>query len=312
MTTEDENHIIRTTGKRMGQGLVIIVIVMAVGAAIAIPNWHNMAKNPPASSTIRQQPGDLQGEGTVTSINNPLITNAPQVSKKPSAAPVAGATTITILQGASVQGSPSFSPSDTKVPVDAKIVWQNKDSVPHTATSGKGPSDSTSGKIFDTKIINNDESSTPQTLKGAKVGDIIPYYCQIHPYMTAHLTVTAATGKAGAVTGSPGNITGVVKPVSATLNVLQGASIQGNPAYSPNPISIKKGDVVQVENKDSVPHTVTNGKGPDDPNSGKLFDTSIINAGESAKVDTSKLTSGQQYPFHCTVHPYMTGTLKAT
>ena len=94
--------------------------------------------------------------------------------------------------------------------------------------------------------------------------------------------------------------------------MLQGASIQGNPAYSPNPISIKKGDVVQVENKDSVPHTVTNGKGPDDPNSGKLFDTRIINAGESAKVDTSKLTSGQQYPFHCTVHPYMTGTLKAT
>jgi hypothetical protein len=70
------------------------------------------------------------------------------------------------------------------------------------------------------------------------------------------------------------------------------------------------GDVIQVVNKDSVPHTVTNGKGPEDPNSGKLFDTSIINAGESAKVDTSKLTSGQQYPFHCTVHPYMTGTLK--
>jgi plastocyanin len=101
-------------------------------------------------------------------------------------------------------------------------------------------------------------------------------------------------------------------PIGATLTVLQGASIQGNPAFSPNPVNIKKGNVVLVENKDSVPHTVTNGKGPDDPNSGKLFDTSIINAGSSAKVDTSKLTSGQQYPFHCTVHPYMTGTLKAT
>ena len=100
-------------------------------------------------------------------------------------------------------------------------------------------------------------------------------------------------------------------PIGATLTVLQGASIQGNPAFNPNPISVKKGSIVQVVNKDSVPHTVTNGKGPDDPNSGKLFDTSIINAGESAKVDTSKLTSGQQYPFHCTVHPYMTGTLKA-
>jgi plastocyanin len=101
-------------------------------------------------------------------------------------------------------------------------------------------------------------------------------------------------------------------PIGATLTVLQGASIQGNPAFSPNLVSVKKGSVVEVVNKDSVPHTVTNGKGPDDPNSGKLFDTSIINAGSSAKVDTSKLTSGQQYPFHCTVHPYMTGTLKAT
>ncbi len=312
MTTEDENQITRTTGKRMGQGLIIIVVVMAVGAAIAIPNWHNMAKNPPAASTIQQEPGNLEGSGTVTSINNPLLTNAPQQPKAPAAAPVAGATVITILQGASVQGSPNYSPSDTKVPLDAKIVWQNKDSVPHTSTSGKGPSDSTSGKIFDTKIINNGEDSTPQTLKGAKVGDVIPYYCQIHPYMTAHLTVTAAAGKAGAVTGSPGNVTGVSKPVGATLNVMQGASIQGNPAFSPNPISVKHGSVVLVENKDSVPHTVTNGKGPDDPNTGKLFDTSIINAGESAKVDTSKLTSGQQYPFHCTVHPYMTGTLKAT
>jgi plastocyanin len=104
--------------------------------------------------------------------------------------------------------------------------------------------------------------------------------------------------------------TNVSGPVGATLTVMQGASIQGNPAYNPNPISVKKGNVIQVVNKDSVPHTVTNGKGPDDPNSAKLFDTSIINAGESAKVDTSKLSSGQQYPFHCTVHPYMTGILK--
>ena len=120
------------------------------------------------------------------------------------------------------------------------------------------------------------------------------------------------TPAAGGNTTSGVSATKVSGPIGATLDIAQGASIQGNPAYSPNPVSVKKGSVIQVENKDSVPHTVTNGKGPDDPNSGKLFDTSIINAGESAKVDTSKLTSGQQYPFHCTVHPYMTGTLKAT
>jgi cytochrome c oxidase subunit 2 len=123
---------------------------------------------------------------------------------------------------------------------------------------------------------------------------------------------SAATPAAGAGTTGGASATQVSGPVGATLNIAQGASIQGNPAFSPNPVNVKKGDVVLVQNKDSVPHTVTNGKGPDDPNSGKLFDTSIINAGSSAKVDTSKLTSGQQYPFHCTVHPYMTGTLKAT
>ena len=264
-----------------------------------------MAKNPPVASSIQQKSGNLEGTGTVTSINNPLLTNAPQQSKPAPSAPVAGATTITILQGASTQGNPAFSPVNTKVPIDAKIVWQNKDNVPHTATSGKGPSDPNSAKIFDTKIINNAESSAPQTLKGVKVGDVIPYYCQIHPYMTAELTVTPASGAGGAA----GKTVAVSGP---SLSILQGASIQGNPAYNPNPISVKKGNVVQVVNKDSVPHTVTNGKGPDDANAGKLFDTSIINAGESAKVDTSKLSSGQQYPFHWTVHPYMTGILKAT
>ena len=112
----------------------------------------------------------------------------------------------------------------------------------------------------------------------------------------------SSEGTSPASGGTTGGVssTKVSGPIGATLTVAQGASIQGNPAFNPNPISVKKGSVVQVVNKDSVPHTVTNGKGPDDPNSGKLFDTSIINAGESAKVDTSKLTSGQQYPFHCT------------
>ena len=30
-------------------------------------------------------------------------------------------------------------------------------------------------------------------------------------------------------------------PIGATLTVLQGASIQGNPAFNPNSISVKKG-----------------------------------------------------------------------
>jgi plastocyanin len=98
-------------------------------------------------------------------------------------------------------------------------------------------------------------------------------------------------------------------PPAATLTIPQGASVQGNPSYEPAPITVKVGDTIAVENKDTTPHTVTNGKDATDPNMGKLFDTSIINAGDSADVVTADLKPGE-YPFFCSVHPYMTGSLK--
>jgi plastocyanin len=57
-----------------------------------------------------------------------------------------------------------------------------------------------------------------------------------------------------------------------------------------------------------MPHTVTNGKGASDATSGKLFDTSIINGGATAEIDTSSVPAGS-HPFYCMVHPYMTGTM---
>ena len=90
-----------------------------------------------------------------------------------------------------------------------------------------------------------------------------------------------------------------------SLRVLQ---VQGNPSYEPDSLTVKVGDTIAVENKDTTPHTVTNGKDATDPNMGKLFDTSIINAGDSADVVTADLKPGE-YPYFCSVHPYMTGSL---
>ena len=65
--------------------------------------------------------------------------------------------------------------------------------------------------------------------------------------------------------------------------------------YRATPISIqyeltaKKGDEVTVVNHDTVPHTVTSGTGSSDPNSAKLFDTSIINGGESATISLAQV-----------------------
>ena len=220
-----------------------------------------------------------------------------------------GTTSITILAGAATQGNPNFDPADGKVPLGNKVVWQNKDNTIHTSTSGTGASDPNSGKIFDTKFITAGSTSTPQQLKGVKVGEVVQYYCQVHPYMTAKFTVTAAAPKSGS-SASGGASTGAATAASGpVLSIPVGASTQGNPSYNPNPMTVKKGDTIQVQNKDQTPHTVTSGKGLDDPAKGKLFDTSIIAPAASAKVSTASLNSGE-YPFHCEVHPYMTGTLK--
>jgi plastocyanin len=343
MTTHDESPIIRTSKKRLAQGLAIVVITMAVGAAIAVPYWNQWAQTPPPVSTIViENPVPPEGEdeleiGTEETQEGETGAAAPSAGggAEESAAPAAG-TVVTIPSGASVQGSPDYEPDDAKVPLNDNIVWVNEDTVPHTATAGSGPEDPNSGKIFDTSIINGGEESAPVKLTGVKEGDEVPYYCQVHPYMTSTLTVGpasagGASNASGATAGNTGNAssgsenattttaaTTTASPATptptttaaaaATLTIPNGASVQGNPAYEPNPLTVKVGDTIAVENKDTTPHTVTNGKDATDPTMGKLFDTSIINAGDSAEIVAADLDPGE-YPYFCSVHPYMTGTL---
>jgi cytochrome c oxidase subunit II len=153
-------------------------------------------------------------------------------------------------------------------------------------------------------------------------------YCGLlHYNMKAKLFVEEPTAQAVDASSAPGqnasesatggstNDTSASAPsastattAAATLAIPQGASVQGNEYYDPAELSIKAGDTIAVDNQDTTPHTVTNGKDATDPNMGKLFDTSIINAGDSADVVTADLKPGE-YPYFCSVHPYMTGSL---
>ncbi|MDW0206653.1 MAG: cupredoxin domain-containing protein, partial [Nitrososphaeraceae archaeon] len=97
-------------------------------------------------------------------------------------------------------------------------------------------------------------------------------------------------------------------PAGTPLTILQGSSVQGSPDFDPDTLTVKKGDKITVTNKDTLPHTVTSGTGPTDPNSAKQFDTSIIEPAATADIETTNITAGD-YPFHCAIHPYMTGKL---
>ncbi|MEO9320568.1 MAG: hypothetical protein ABI361_07855 [Nitrososphaera sp.] len=94
---------------------------------------------------------------------------------------------IDILKGASVQGSPSYSPSPAKANSDALIKWTNQDTATHTATNGKSSDDPTSGKLFDSGFLAPGKSFSVPASKLGK-GDH-SYYCQVHPFMTSVITV---------------------------------------------------------------------------------------------------------------------------
>jgi plastocyanin len=109
-------------------------------------------------------------------------------------------------------------------------------------------------------------------------------------------TAAGGAGGGGATAGGP------------TINILEGASIQGSPDYDPEELTASAGAEVTVANQDTLPHTVTSGTGPQDPESAQLFDTCLINGGESATLSLAQVTPGQ-HDYYCIVHPFMTGKI---
>jgi plastocyanin len=278
-----------------------VIVTIAVGAAILIPFFDQMYEIPPPVTQIRtESPAAEEGE------------EGQQAPAEP------GTTAIAILQGAAVQGSPDYEPDPAQVPVGNTIVWENQDTVPHTATSGTGPQDPESAQLFDTGIINGGEESSAVELQGVSEGQTVPFYCIVHPYMTGEFSVAAAEqgggqtqgGGAGGANQTGGTTTGGGGAAAGgpTINILEGASIQGSPDYDPDELTASAGAEVTVVNQDTLPHTVTSGTGPQDPESAKLFDTSLINGGESATLSLAQVTPGQ-YDYYCIVHPFMTGKI---
>jgi plastocyanin len=155
-------------------------------------------------------------------------------------------------------------------------------------------------------IINNSVDRSELTEIPSKEGS-----SNIMDEDTATETTTATEGSGGganATAGTPAATTTSSAAAAATLTIPMGASTPGNPAYEPASLTVKKGDAIDVVNKDSSPHTVTSGTGLEDPNAGKMFDTSIINAAASAQIATADLEAGE-YDYHCSVHPFMTGKI---
>ena len=68
--------------------------------------------------------------------------------------------------------------------------------------------------------------------------------------------------------------------------------------YGPDPIEVAVGTEVTWTNTDAAPHTATADDGS--------FDTGMLEEGDSG---TATFAEAGEVPYHCTVHPEMTGTV---
>jgi plastocyanin len=81
--------------------------------------------------------------------------------------------TVTIVGN----GTLSFSPQTLTISVGTTIIWKNNSTAPHTVTSDSG--------AFGSGVI---QPGGTFTFKFTSTGTFA-YHCEIHPYMTASITV---------------------------------------------------------------------------------------------------------------------------
>jgi len=96
---------------------------------------------------------------------------------------------------------------------------------------------------------------------------------------------------------------------TATVTNAPGSSTPGcedtNSCFIPNPVTIAMGGTVTWENTDTAAHTITSGTAADGPDG--VFDSSLIMAGGASFSHT--FDAAGTYPYHCMVHPWMTGSV---
>jgi plastocyanin len=133
---------------------------------------------------------------------------------------------------------------------------------------------------------------------------LIPFFDQMYeiPPPVTQIRTESPTAGEGEEQQAP------AEPGTTAIAILQGAAVQGSPDYEPDPAQVPVGNTIVWDNQDAVPHTATSGTGPQDPESAQLFDTSLINGGESATLSLAQVTPGQ-HDYYCIVHPFMTGKI---
>ncbi len=210
----------------------------------------------------------------------------PPVEEEKPAAPVSTAPVfkISILKDSSIQGNPDYDPDMAQVPIGNVIEWTNDDTAAHTVTSAAD-----AGATFDSSLISAGDTFKLDTAKLSQGN--YDYMCIVHPWMTASFEVVQGGGARSSVP-------------TVAISILKDSQIQGNPDYDPDMAQVPTGSTIVWTNDDTAVHTVTSAA-----DAGATFDSSLISAGDTFKLDTSSLEPAK-YDYFCMVHPWMTASFE--
>jgi plastocyanin len=119
--------------------------------------------------------------------------------------------------------------------------------------------------------------------------------------VTGCAVLVVATACGGSSQTSGGGTTGEAGPTTtgASVPATEGATLRMSGFSFGNPLTVRPGQKINVVNADGAPHTVTADRGD-------AFDVSVEGGSSTALTAPTKPGS---YPFHCTIHPMMRGSL---
>jgi plastocyanin len=126
-------------------------------------------------------------------------------------------------------------------------------------------------------------------------------------------STNATSGSTNATSGSTNATSGLTDQASGNtqVSIVAGASTLTDRAFSPNVIEITVGQTVVWTNDDNAFHTVTSGAAGD-AEAGKEFDSGLTGpTALTSKGKTFEHTFDRigDYPYFCSLHPAMVGTV---
>ncbi len=187
----------------------------------------------------------------------------------------------------------TFLPQSITVTAGSTVTWSNYDgAITHTSTSDTA--------VWDSGPLSNGQSfqytfNTPGTY---------PYYCTVHPD-TMHGTVNVVAGCTPTSTPTltftrTRTITPTSTPTASCTPVTRSV-MMADFVYNPQIITVTQGSTISWWNEGPSAHTSTSDTG--------AWDSGNVNPG-----GTFQFTFGSPgaYPYHCTLHPQMLGTIIVT